>query len=269
MALLEELEAGGKKVAKLRIKSSGDTIFITNNPEYLGKVEELSKELNYKMKTDYEALKLPYGVEKAGKAYKKDSVFTAYMECGNYVRVKGEGKDTIEGHWISKEAVIATEPEFEVKTEDLEKVFSDTDKETLETIAETLNDYSNLFGLTNEDRMANFLAQTGYESNGFKGRSGESGCYTSGNPTGWGIWFSLTWKEKPYGSAYDASLNPPSHRRKKLKWTALVCDSTDTDCVKVPEDYVCSKKSTDHDKKFFSYVYRPAKIRRLDNCKYR
>lgn len=103
---MEELEIGGKDVAKLKIKSSGDTIFITNRSDYLVQVESLSKDLKYKMKKDYTAVKLPYSMTNADKSYKKDSTFIAYKKCGNYVKVKGEGNDEIEGHWIEKSAAI-------------------------------------------------------------------------------------------------------------------------------------------------------------------
>ena len=254
VAVLDTLKDGkNKEVAKIKLKSNDSIEYTTLSN--LSEVKAMSKELKYKMTKEYTAVKLPYSSESTDKTYKKDTEFTAYKRCGDYVKVKGEG-GSIEGHWIEKSAAIATEPEFEIKTEDLQKVFTSADKETLKSVVETLNDYSNLFGLTNEDRMANFLAQTGYESNSFKGRSGESGCYTSSNAGGWKIWFNLTWKEKPFAASYDQSLNTVKRYSKKLKWTALACDSTDTKCIKVPDDYVCTKKGSEHDKKFFSYVYQ-------------
>lgn len=93
-----------KDVAMMRVKDETDTLYTTLSN--LSKVEKLSKELKYKMKEDFEALKLPYGADKAGKKYTKDDTFTALKKCGDYVRVKSEGEDKIEGHWISKDSTV-------------------------------------------------------------------------------------------------------------------------------------------------------------------
>ncbi|NDV45666.1 hypothetical protein D0T49_01195 [Paludibacter sp. 221] len=149
---------------------------------------------------------------------------------------------------------------MEITQEQLKSVFTSTDSTTLAIIAQTVNTYSEVFDITTADRMAHFLAQTGYESNGFKASKGESGCYTSTNVNGWNIWFKLTWKEPPFGTDYDSTLNEAIKNTKKLKWTALSCDSTDLTCVVVPSEYICatsnSLKGETLTKKLFSYVYQ-------------
>ena len=106
VSLLEELQVNGKDVAKLKIKGLGDTIFITNRSDYLVQVENLSKELKYKMKKDYTAVKLPYATAKSDKTYKENTSFIAYKKCGDYVKVKGEDNDEIEGYWIEKSTAL-------------------------------------------------------------------------------------------------------------------------------------------------------------------
>jgi predicted chitinase len=148
---------------------------------------------------------------------------------------------------------------LEITKEQLKKVFTDTDTAILAQISKTVNTYGKAFGITTTDRMANFLAQTGYESGGFKAAKGEDYCYTSTN-VNWSIWFDLTWKESPFGTNCDTSLNTCVKGSKKLKWTAITCDSTSKNCVAVPTDYICAKtnpiKGDALAKKFFSYVYQ-------------
>jgi hypothetical protein len=103
------------------------------------------------------------------------------------------------------------------------------------------------------------LAQTGYESNGFSAKSGESGCYTSSNIEGWDIWFRKTWYEPPFGTNCDISLNPIQKGKKKLKWTAITCDSTDKNCMAVPLEFICGESALKGDaltQKLFNYVYQ-------------
>ena len=125
-------------------------------------------------------------------------------------------------------------------------------------VVAVINKYSGEFGLTTPDRMSNFLAQTGYESGGFVAKKGESGCYTATNETGWKIWFGKTWREPPFGASCDTSLNPAKKDKKKLKWTALTCDSADKSCVAVPSEFICASAVAGEElnKKFFSYVYQ-------------
>jgi predicted chitinase len=142
----------------------------------------------------------------------------------------------------------------------LQSVFPNTDNATLATIAATVTQYAGAFGLTTVDRMANFLAQTGYESDGFKAKNGENGCYKSDNINGWKIWFAKTWREPSFGTNCDTSLNPAIKNKKKLKWTAVACDTTGSTCVAVPAEFVCgSGNALTGDaltKKFFNYVYQ-------------
>jgi predicted chitinase len=149
---------------------------------------------------------------------------------------------------------------LEITKEQLKAVFTNTDLTTLETVAKALNNYGKAFGIITKDRMTNFLAQTGHESGGFKDPKGESGCYSSANAEGWRIWFRKTWAEPPFGTNCDTTLNVFSKGSKKLKWTALACDSTDKKCVKVPDEYICgsanSLKGDALTKKLFSYVYQ-------------
>jgi len=149
---------------------------------------------------------------------------------------------------------------LEITKEQLKAVFTTTDLTTLETVSKVVNKYGEAFGIITKDRMANFLAQTGYESGGFKNPKGESGCYTNSNTEGWKIWLKKTWAEPPFGTDYDSTLNAFVRNGKKMKWTALACDSTDKKCVKVPDEYICSSsnslKGDALTKKLFSYVYQ-------------
>jgi predicted chitinase len=174
-----------------------------------------------------------------------------------------QGKYTLvckSGNTEYKKSFFIRKQKLEVTKEQLKKVFADTDTATLSKVASTINAYSNAFGIVTKDRMTQFLAQTGYESGGFKDPKGESGCYTSTNASGWNIWFNKTWAEPPFGSNCDTSLNPCVKKSKKLKWTALTCDSTSKNCVAVPTEYVCATtnpiKGDALTKKLFSYVYQ-------------
>ncbi|WP_258104455.1 hypothetical protein [Marinoscillum sp. MHG1-6] len=105
VAVIETVKDGrGKEVAKIMVQGQSDAIYTTLN--YLSKVVKLSKELKYKMLADFESVSLPYGTEKAGKSYVKETEFMVDARCGDYVRVKGEGDDRIEGHWMSKDAAV-------------------------------------------------------------------------------------------------------------------------------------------------------------------
>jgi predicted chitinase len=137
----------------------------------------------------------------------------------------------------------------------LQAVFPNVSPEVVAVI----NKYSAEFEINTPARMSNFLAQTGYESGGFAAKKGESGCYTAANADGWKIWFSKTWNERPFGASCDASLNPAQKDKKKLKWTALTCSSTDKSCVAVPSEFICGGGAVageELNKKFFSYVYQ-------------
>ena len=128
VSVLETLKDNkDKDVAKIELKNSG-TIEYTSLSN-LSEVKSLSKELKYKMTKDYIAVKLPYSSESTDETYEKDKEFTVYKRCGDYIKVKGKGGN-IKGHWIEKTAAVATEPEFEVKTEDLETVFTSADHTT-------------------------------------------------------------------------------------------------------------------------------------------
>ncbi|MEM0941951.1 MAG: hypothetical protein AAGI25_19495, partial [Bacteroidota bacterium] len=87
--------------------------------------------------------------------------------CGDYLKIKGVGGN-IAGHWVSKEEVIAPEPEFPITTDQIEEIFPNTDEERVKEVVETINELSNEFGLTNKDRMAHFLAQIGAETDGLE-----------------------------------------------------------------------------------------------------
>jgi predicted chitinase len=75
-----------------------------------------------------------------------------------------------------------------------------------------------------------------------------------------GFGFKKTWAEPPFGTDCDSTLNAVLKGSKKMKWTALICDSTNKKCVKVPEEYICSStnslKGDGLTKKLFSYVYQ-------------
>ncbi len=173
---------------------------------------------------------------------------------GKYTVVCGFGKDE------QKMSFFIRKQKLEITKEQLKAVFENTDTATLAKIVKTINNYSSTFGINTKDRMVHFLAQTGHESGGFKDPKGESGCYSSKNPEGWRIWFQKTWAEPPFGTDCDSTLNAVVKGSKKMKWTALVCDSTDKKCVKVPEGYICSStnslKGDGLTKKLFSYVYQ-------------
>ncbi len=95
--------AAKDKSAILKIHGSGDTIYISNKPEYLAKIVKLSEELRYKLVDDFEALKLPYSIEWAGKTYKKDGEYLVFnRQCGSYFKVAEIGDDIL-GHWIVAE----------------------------------------------------------------------------------------------------------------------------------------------------------------------
>jgi len=111
-----------------------------------------------------------------------------------------QGKYTLvckSGNTEYKISFFIRKQELEVTKEQLKKVFADTDTVILAQIAATINAFSSSFGITTTYRMAHFLAQTGYESGGFKDPKGESACYTSTNTNGWNIWFTKTWAEPP------------------------------------------------------------------------
>jgi predicted chitinase len=139
----------------------------------------------------------------------------------------------------------------------LSQIFSGTNQARCDEIAALINKYSDKFEINTPLRMSHFLAQTGYETDGFKGATGESGCYTTSNSTGWDIWFKKQWSEPPFGNDCDASLNPHVSGSKKLKWTALTCNPNDLNCFAVPTEYVCTSTNKDNvTKKLFSYVYQ-------------
>ena len=91
-----------RDVAKMKLKST-DSIAYTSLGN-LSEVKAMSKELTYKMTKDYTAVKLPYSSASTNKTYKKDTEFTAYKRCGDYVKVKGEG-GSVEGHWILESSI--------------------------------------------------------------------------------------------------------------------------------------------------------------------
>ncbi|HOK99875.1 MAG TPA: hypothetical protein PLD12_12130, partial [Bacteroidales bacterium] len=147
---------------------------------------------------------------------------------------------------------------LEITKELLKDVFTSTDTVRLSKIAYYINKYSEEFGLVSINRMSHFLAQTGYESDGFQGKKGEGGCYTKTNAN-WKIWFSLTWKEPPFcnNCNCDITLNLPiQNGGKKLKWTAIECKKEEKDCYAVPEEFICKKSSKEQDSLFLSYVYQ-------------
>ena len=151
-----------------------------------------------------------------------------------------------------------TDAKIPITIDLLEEVFGGK-RSDYEIVVKSINKYSNKFGIDTKEKMAHFLAQTGHESGGFRAKKGESGCYYSSNTEGWGGWFGLTWKEPPFCSNPDASLKEKKKRSKKLKWTALGCDSLDKTCVKVPDEYICGKSNLSRNeltKKLFSYVYQ-------------
>ena len=164
-----------RDVAKMKLKST-DSIAYTSLGN-LSEVKAMSKELTYKMTKDYTAVKLPYSSESTDKTYKKDTEFTAYKRCGDYVKVKGQG-GSIEGHWIEKSAARATEPEFPVTTEQIAEIFPDTNEERIEEVVEAINSFSNEFEINTTERMAHFLGQIGAETGGLK-KLNEGDSYTA------------------------------------------------------------------------------------------
>ena len=147
---------------------------------------------------------------------------------------------------------------LEIKTEILKSIFTNNpDTARLGKVARAINKYSEEFGLINANRMSHFLAQVGYESDGFKGKKGEGGCYSRTNAN-WSIWFSLTWKEPPFcnNCNCDKTLNLPIQRgTKKLKWTAVECKEQNN-CYAVPDEFICKKSGDEQDSIFLSYVYQ-------------
>ncbi len=105
VALLQEINLDGKSIAKIRDKRSGDTLYITNNPMYLKKVENIEKETTYRLVHNYTALSLPYSNLQSNKTYIKNDGIEMHKRCGIYLKVKDEKGDDIEGFWINLSAI--------------------------------------------------------------------------------------------------------------------------------------------------------------------
>ena len=130
----------------------------------------------------------------------------------------------------------------------LAEVFKGTPVNRIREVAVAFNKYSDSLEINTKDRIAHFFAQTGYETGGFTKNKGESGCFSETNTSGWHIWYTLSWKEKPYiVGCFDFTNDKKG--KKKLPWTKI---------EDVPEDYICAGTNSGESltKKFFSYVYQ-------------
>ena len=67
-------------------------------------MKKFSKERKYKLLQDYRALEIPFLSNESNKTYKKNVEVTVDKYLGDYLKVKGEGKE-VEGHWIAKSAM--------------------------------------------------------------------------------------------------------------------------------------------------------------------
>jgi len=102
VAMLEQLEAGGKQVAKLKIKETSETIFITNNNKYISRVETLENTVQFAFAKEYQAVKFPYSETASTKTYKQYEKVSFYKECGDYLRVLSNlTTDLVEGYWAA------------------------------------------------------------------------------------------------------------------------------------------------------------------------
>lgn len=178
-------------------------------------------------------------------------LLTEYKETFKGLKFKNNTtllKDVLE-KWGSLARRSATST-VQITADQLKEVFKGTDPKRLAEVVAVVNKYGDDFGITSPQRMSHFLAQTGYESGGFKEAKGESGCYTSGNEAGWDIWFTKTWAEPPFKQNCDPTLLPFSKGSKKLPWKVI---------GDVPNIYVCGKSNLRGEaltKKLFSYVYQ-------------
>ncbi|WP_173076359.1 glycoside hydrolase family 19 protein [Tenuifilum thalassicum] len=217
--------------------------------------------------TEPNNIKLPY--PKTGcdtlvfneiKQIRLDSIPNGKYTLTCKVKVKTlKNKKEVESEKVFTTHFFIRTKKLEITTELLKSIFANNpDTVRLGRVARAINKYSEQFGLVNVNRMSHFLAQVGYESDGFKGKSGEGGCYTKTN-TNWSIWFSLTWKERPFcnNCNCDTTLNLPIQRgSKKLKWTAVECKAEQKDCYAVPDIFICKKAGKEQDSLFLSYVYQ-------------
>jgi predicted chitinase len=178
------------------------------------------------------------------------------LECKLKIKTIKNKKEVITENSYSL-SILVRKKKLEITTKDLMNVFTDNkDTAQLGQVARTINKYSEEFGIVNKNRMAHFVAQVGYESGSFKGKKGEGGCYSKTNPN-WEYWFDKKWTEPPFCNDCDNTLNLPIVKgKKKLRWTAIECKSSDKDCVPVPDNFICKQNTEEHERMFLSYVYQ-------------
>ena len=153
-----------RDVAKIKIESS-DSIAYTSLSN-LSEVKTMSREVTYKMIKDYTAVKRPYSSESIGKTYKKDTEFTAYKRCGDYVKVKEEG-GSVEGHWISNYALKAKNAELLFTSKEFKESYPNVDELVLKDIFTFIDQYRFDYGIDDCEELIHFLAQADHESGGF------------------------------------------------------------------------------------------------------
>jgi predicted chitinase len=160
-AILDTLGTrSGATIVQVIVKSTSDTVATS-----VGNLTEVItiEEKEYTMREDFTALYLPYSSEESETTYYGNSKFSAYKECGNFIKVKGYG-DEVEGHWIPKFRA-TRDPDFPITTDDLHDIFPNvTDTARITDVVNVINKYSNDFEINSATRMAHFLGQIGAET---------------------------------------------------------------------------------------------------------